>query len=100
MRSATEVEVVFGGRVVGGSSAAAILDHDGPGLPEERVGTVAAAVLSAVQDEICEALAQPWPVENGRMLNPDARQSGGHVEMWFGDESTDALRLRPLDIAL
>jgi hypothetical protein len=94
----TRVQVVVGGRVVGWSSAAAILDEDGEGLPEERVGSVAAAVISGVQDEITEALTEPWPTANGRMLNPDTSQTGGAVRMWFGDENDPGLTLRPLTI--
>ncbi len=94
----TEVEVIQDGRVVGGSSAAVSLDMDGEGLPEERIGSIAAAVISGVQDEITEALTEPWPARNGRMVNPDTRQTGAVTEMWFGDVDNPVLRLRPITV--
>lgn len=87
------------GLVVGVSSAPGVLDEDGEGLPEERVGGVAAAVLSGLQDDISESLTEPWPVLGGIMVNADARQSGDVVDMWFGDEQGPAIRLRPLVVA-
>lgn len=86
------------GIVVGGSSAPAVLEQDGEGLPEERVGAVAAAVLGSVQDDISESLAEPWPTLGGVMVNADARQAGDVVEMWFGDEQGPAVRLRPMKV--
>jgi hypothetical protein len=47
------------GVVLGRSSAPGVLEHEGEGLPEERVGGVAAAVLGSVQDDISESLTQP-----------------------------------------
>lgn len=59
---------------------------------------MAAAVLGTIQDDISEALTQPWPTLGGAMLNADARQVGDVVEMWFGAERRAALRLRSLKV--
>ena len=54
--------------------------------------------LGTIQDDISEALTQPWPTLGGAMLNADARQVGDVVEMWFGAEHGPALRLRSLKV--
>lgn len=84
------------GVLVGSSHAAGILDEVGEDDPPNRVGGIAAAVLGGIQDEISEALTEPWPACEGKMVNADARQTGNTVAMWFGDEEAPVLRLRPL----
>jgi hypothetical protein len=95
-----EVQLLLAGHVVGGSSASRILDEDGDGLPEERVGVIAAAVLSGVQDDVAENLTEPWPVAGKVMANAEAEQSGDTVEMWFGDRRDPLIRLRSITLDL
>jgi hypothetical protein len=61
--------------------------------------TAAWNVLCAAQDAVSEATAMPWPRVLGPALDlalPASRIDGRELQMWYGDESSPALRLAPI----
>jgi hypothetical protein len=105
--------VYRGGERDSSSDVAAVLDHVidpthpyyEPGDEDwplaARAATVAAGVLSSVQDAVAEATTEPWPVLPDRgMALPGVRGDDERLYLWFGpDERTAALSLSPIALA-
>jgi hypothetical protein len=63
----------------------------------EQVSALVQGLLSQVQDAVCEATTEPWPlmVTNGRrdMGLGDAIGVGEELLMWYGDRDAPVLRV-------
>jgi hypothetical protein len=79
------------------SAAASILEErDGRSLAA-LAECAALAILDGTQDVVMEMLTEPWPLTaQGQAALPGARIHNDTLDLWFGDESTPALALRPL----
>jgi hypothetical protein len=73
------------------------------GDPAEAVCVAAANALDALQDYVCEASGEPWPVVKGgsekrTIANPHAVVAGSRIHMWFGDHDAPTLALEDLPV--
>ena len=64
----------------------------------ERVETAARAILNSTQDVVMESTKEQWPLGPTGVAYPHARVVGEQLHMWFGDEATPVLRMRPVDL--
>ena len=99
-RAGGDVVVEADGREVAGSGMAGVVDDDDGSTWDERLTRAACAILGTVQDGVCEALTEPWPVDEDReMAMPSARIIDGRLEPGFGaDPGPAVLALRPIPL--
>ena len=107
----TVVGIIWPSRAwLGGSAASELVadpaDEDEDGTPAaDQLTTAAWAILSGVQDQVAEALREPWPPgADGRMAMPAVRVADGVLLLTFergdavGEESV-MLALEPIPLA-
>jgi len=72
-------------------------EHASTAAEPEQVCAVAQELLSQIQDVVCEATTEPWPLvlSSGRrdMALGDAAVVGDELQMWFGDRHAPVLRI-------
>ena len=72
-------------------------EHASTGSESDRVCDVVQELLSEIQDVICHATAEPWPLvlTSGRkdMAPGDAAVAGDELQMWYGDRHAPVLRI-------
>ena len=94
------VDVYSGEILLGGSTAATIVEDDDDRTLARKLESAVYSVLDIIQDCISEHLREPWPAYPGRrMANPGTRAEGTRVYAWFGDENAPALTLSPIEVS-
>jgi len=72
-------------------------EHATTGPESDQVCAVVQELLSQIQDVVCEATTEPWPLvlTNGRkdMALGDAAVVGDELQMWYGDRDAPVLRI-------
>ncbi len=94
------VSLYASGAHVGGSANAALIDDETDETLGERATRTVHGFLSTIQDAISEELTEPWPEDGGyRMASPGAREEGGLVFLWYGDnEMSPRVAFPPIDL--
>jgi hypothetical protein len=94
------VSLYANGAPVGGNANAALIDDETDETPGERAARAVRGFLSAMQDDISEELTEPWPEDIGyQMALPGAREEGGQVFLWYGDNESDPrVAFPPIDL--